>query len=186
MSKDEKLIFKFLALSFISILIIMFFVMTTNMQSSETDEVISTKELNKPFNSKIKYIITSEFGGRNSPLGTGGEFHNGIDIAIPKGTEVLASGSGYVVSYKFSNLTGETVILEHNIDNKVYRTHYYHMLENSVVVAEGQKVNVGQKIGIVGMSGSQVTGVHLHFEVRTYNEKSKKFTPIDPSYVLQK
>ena len=164
----------------------MFFVMCINMQSSETDEVVSTKELNKPFSSKIKYIITSPFGGRDSPLGTGGEFHNGIDIAIPKGTEILASGNGYVVSYKFSSLTGETVIIEHKIDDKVYRTHYYHMLEKSVVVADGQQVTAGQKIGIVGMSGSQVTGVHLHFEVRTYDEETKKFTPIDPSYVLQK
>ncbi len=58
------------------------------------------------------------------------------------------------------------------------------MLEKSIVVADGQKVTVGQKIGIVEMNGSQVIGLHLHLEVHPYNEDSNKFTPIDSSYVL--
>ena len=77
-------------------------------------------------------------------------------------------------------------MLEHNIDGVIYRTIYYHMTSNSVVVRDGQKVLAGQKIGIVGATGTQATGVHLHFEVRTYNDKTKSFVPIDPQYIFDK
>lgn len=147
---------------------------------------VVSSQLSVPFREDVKYVITSPFGGRDSPVGAGAEVHTGIDLSIPKGTEILASADGYVVSYKVTVGTGESVVLEHKVDGISYRTVYYHMLEDSVVVSEGQKVSAKQKIGIVGMSGTQVTGVHLHFEVRTYDAEIKKFTPIDPSYVFQK
>ncbi len=56
--------------------------------------------LGVPFSDNVKYTITSPFGSRDSPVGLGGEVHTGIDLSAPARTEVVASASGYVISYK--------------------------------------------------------------------------------------
>ena len=106
-------------------------------------------------------------------------------MAIPQGTEIRASASGIVVWYKVTTGIGESVMLEHDIGNIKYRTVYYHMLSNSVVVNTGYKVNAWQKIGIVGMTGTQITGVHLHFEVRVYNAETNNYDYVDPKYIFE-
>ena len=166
------------------LLIFLFFLLLCIGGASSSHEAIAGSELGVPFDKNVKYVITSPFGGRNSPLGTGNEIHTGIDLSAPRGTEILSSADGYVVSYKVTTGTGESVVIEHNVDGVPYRTVYYHMLQKSVVVTEGQQVKRGQKIGIIGMSGTQVTGVHLHFEVRSYDKDKKKFVAVDPSYVF--
>ncbi len=59
------------------------------------------------------------------------------------------------------------------------------MLQGSVVVTEGQQIFAKQKIGIIGMSGTQVTGVHLHFEVLNYDTNKGKFILVDPAYIFE-
>ena len=185
MNKYLKVLLNPLLLPIVFIIFIIFLVLLI-CTSTNNDMAVVSSQLSKPFSDEVKYTITSSFGGRDSPVGAGNEVHTGIDISLPQGTEILAPADGYVVSYKVTVGTGESVILEHNIDGIAYRTVYYHMLEHSVVVSEGQKVSAKQKIGVVGMSGTQVTGVHLHFEVRTFNNDKSKFEPIDPSYIFDK
>lgn len=167
------------------LLFFLFFLILCIGGSSSSHETVVSSELGVPFDKNVQYVITSPFGGRDSPLGTGGETHTGIDLSAPRGTEILSSADGYVVSYKVTTGTGESVTIEHNVDGIPYRTVYYHMLQGSVVVTEGQEVKKGQKIGIIGMSGTQVTGVHLHFEVRSYDNDKKKYIAIDPQYIFE-
>ncbi|GAB4329747.1 MAG: hypothetical protein Kow0037_04950 [Calditrichia bacterium] len=86
--------------------------------------------------------------------------HNGIDIAAPEGTPVLAAGSGVVLFAGWTRDGGNTVIIGHPTG---YYTFYKHNLRNVVVV--NQKVEQGQVIAYLGNSGLKSSGPHLHFEV---------------------
>jgi hypothetical protein len=97
-----------------------------------------------------------------------------VDIPAPKGTPVLAAGSGKVVwagygvyrgGFDLTDPYGLAVTIRHDFgyqDQALY-TVYGHM--DQVDVVEGQYVEVGQQLGLVGETG-RVTGPHLHFEVR--------------------
>ncbi len=101
--------------------------------------------------------ISSYFGGR-----WGGQ-HNGLDIAGPAGTAIVAAESGTVTrawtSDSWGMGWGYHVMIYHN---GTYSTLYAHM--SSVAVSDGQYVSQGQVIGYEGSTGDS-TGPHLHFEV---------------------
>lgn len=90
--------------------------------------------------------------------------HNGIDIAAPEGTPILAAADGNVSLVRggdgWNGGYGNYIVITHQ--NGV-QTLYAHL--SSIDVLKGQKVNKGQKIGGMGNTGKS-TGVHLHFEVR--------------------
>lgn len=108
--------------------------------------------------------LLSQFGNRGIIPGvTSSAFHNGIDLAAPLGSEILAAGSG-VVSYvgngnKTLGLSGWVVVIEH-LDGT--STAYNHMSEAGVLVAVGDQVLTGDVIALVGSEGRS-TGPHLHF-----------------------
>ena len=105
------------------------------------------------------FTVTSNFGYRS--LG----YHQGIDIsgAGASGSLVVAGASGTVVKAGWSNGGyGNYVIIDHG--NGV-ETLYGHMLDNSLMVTEGDTVTKGQAVGRVGNTGYSF-GAHLHFEVR--------------------
>lgn len=117
------------------------------------------------------YVISSPFGWR------WGRNHNGIDIIgnTPiKGSPARAAGNGTVIVAKHGNSGyGNYVIIYHGDG---YSTLYGHML--SLSVSEGDKVTVGQQVGVVGDTGD-VTGPHLHFEVRIgYGLQGKAVDPM--------
>ena len=104
--------------------------------------------------------ITSGFGWRSDPFGTGRrEFHNGIDIAARMGTPIRASMAGRVSAAGFDNVLGNFIIITHP---RGYRTLYAHM--SRIRVRQGAYVGAGQHIGDVGSTGRS-TGPHLHFTV---------------------
>ena len=77
---------------------------------------------------------------------------------------------------------GNCVEIKHtNEDGTVFYTFYAHMRDNSIQVEKGQKVIVGQIIGIQGSTGNS-TGDHLHFEIRT-NGGSNRYA-VDPAPYL--
>ncbi|MFJ6700230.1 transglycosylase family protein [Streptomyces sp. NPDC091272] len=88
-------------------------------------------------------------------------YHTGVDFPVPTGTSVKAVGPGSVVSAGYAGSYGYQVVLRH-ADGKY--TQYAHL--SALTVREGQKVDVGQRIGRSGSTGNS-TGPHLHFEVRT-------------------
>ncbi len=99
------------------------------------------------------------YGWRKDPFGGEREFHGGIDLVAPRGTEIKAPADGVVSrAGRFADL-GRSVDIAHGYG---YVTRYAHMHEISVLA--GDRVNRGDVIGSVGSSGRS-TGPHLHYEV---------------------
>lgn len=113
--------------------------------------------------------FTSRFGRRWV------SFHEGIDLAAPKGTQIRAAHSGKVV-YSGRGLRGygNIIVLEGNYG---LTTVYAHNHRN--LVSRGDRVSQGQVIGYVGRTG-KASGPHVHFETRIY-KKGKGNVAIDPS-----
>jgi murein DD-endopeptidase MepM/ murein hydrolase activator NlpD len=88
------------------------------------------------------------------------ESHPGIDVAVPVGTPVRASGGGRVAAAGYDPDYGMFVLLRHPAG---YETMYGHA--SRLVAAEGDNVQAGQVIGLSGNSGRS-TAPHLHFEIR--------------------
>jgi murein DD-endopeptidase MepM/ murein hydrolase activator NlpD len=106
----------------------------------------------------IRGPLTSGFGPR------WGGFHNGFDIAAPKYTPIRAASAGQVVTvgrpYVASGDTAVVVIIAHGFN---FSTLYGHLDDSRwPPVRVGQKVNAGDVIGYIGMTG-WTTGPHLHF-----------------------
>ena len=89
-----------------------------------------------------------------------GRLHEGIDIAAPEGTPVLAALAGVVLLASELSGYGRVVVLDHGAD---LATVYAHLA--CLDVAEGARVEAGGRLGAVGTSG-RAFGAHLHFEVR--------------------
>ncbi|MFE5326553.1 transglycosylase family protein [Embleya sp. NPDC056575] len=103
--------------------------------------------------------LTASFGSGGSRWSSG--HHTGQDFAVSTGTTVRAVTSGTVVSAGWGGAYGNEVVIRH-ADGKY--TQYAHL--SSISVKAGMKVQTGQKIALSGATGN-VTGPHLHFEVRT-------------------
>jgi murein DD-endopeptidase MepM/ murein hydrolase activator NlpD len=106
--------------------------------------------------------LVSGFGVRINPFHKGQYHHDGVDIASPRGTLVLATAPGHVILVKKSDLVagyGNYVEVDHG---NGYVTRYSHLEEISI--KEGQTVKKGQALGSVGSSGGSIAP-HLHYEV---------------------
>ncbi len=89
--------------------------------------------------------------------------YNGVDLAAPAGTPILAAAAGEVIVSRSSGWNGGYglyVVIKHANGTQ---TLYSHMSKNAVAI--GAKVSAGEVIGYVGNTGRS-TGNHLHFEVR--------------------
>lgn len=107
------------------------------------------------------FSISSPYGVRQNPFGNSNQFHKGIDLACPEGTEIYSCKSGTVLQTALNDpVYGNYVLIKH--DGGI--TSFYAHL-SSVSVKEGSSVQGGQFIGRSGQSG-KVTGPHLHFEIR--------------------
>ncbi|MFF4712459.1 transglycosylase family protein [Streptomyces eurythermus] len=88
-------------------------------------------------------------------------YHTGVDFLVPTGTSVRAVAAGRVVAAGWGGSYGYQVVLRH-ADGRY--TQYAHL--SAISVRAGQDVTAGRRIGRSGSTGN-VTGPHLHFEVRT-------------------
>lgn len=96
--------------------------------------------------------------------------HIGLDLWCDVGTAVLAPLDGTVHSFRENEGIGNygpTIILEHNIDEKIFYTLYGHLKRSSIKnLCFGQIVEAGDKLAEVG--SSKVNGgyaPHLHFQI---------------------
>lgn len=129
-------------------------------------------------------IVTDKIPG-NPPRN-----HDGWDIsetdALNKNISICASRAGTVEVANQSDGApgnwhgyGACVVINHG---EGIKTLYGHMKNNSVTVKKGDKVSQGQKIGIMGNTGSS-TGCHLHFSIYQYDSAGNK-TVINPEGIL--
>ena len=113
-----------------------------------------------PFTVDWKAHVSSEFGWRVHPILGKEKFHNGIDIALPTGTEVHACTTGKVLQSYMSSTAGNYVVVQ---DATGYTCHYMHLSSRAVSV--GDVVKHGDLIGKVGSTGRS-TGPHLHLGIK--------------------
>ena len=104
--------------------------------------------------------ISDDYGYRMHPTLNVEQFHNGIDLAAPNGSPILAAYDGDVVAAAYSSSMGNYIMLDHG--DGLY-TIYMHA--SALYVSKGQSVARGDKIAAVGSTGRS-TGPHLHFSVR--------------------
>ena len=104
--------------------------------------------------------ISDEYGNRQHPILGIQQFHNGLDMAAPGGSSILAAYDGKVVAATYSNSMGNYIMIDHG--DSLY-TIYMHA--SALYVSKGAEVSKGDKIAAVGSTGRS-TGNHLHFSVR--------------------
>ncbi len=137
---------------------------------------LSEMERNRVFGRLFIYPtrgrITDRFGMRRDPFTGIRRFHNGVDLAGPVGTSVIASMSGKVAMLGYNPTFGKYIILTHP---EGFQTLYGHL--DAFRVQKGERVKQGQRIADMGNSGYS-TGSHLHFSIFRRGE------PIDPFQYL--
>jgi murein DD-endopeptidase MepM/ murein hydrolase activator NlpD len=115
-------------------------------------------------------------GTITSPFGRDGyRWHPGLDIGILRSLDVRAAADGVVVLAGFMpgyDGYGAIVAVQHRDG---YSTLYAHL--SQPLVHPGQRVQVGQRIGVAGCTG-WCTGTHLHFELRYEG------LPVDPTLLI--
>ncbi len=102
-----------------------------------------------------------------------GRPHLGIDLAAPRNSPVYAAHTGMVIyaGHDFHGY-GKMILIE---SGHGWATLYAHL--HKILVIEGQKVRLGEPIGLIGNTGRS-TGPHLHFEIR------KDKGPVNPLVYL--
>ena len=116
--------------------------------------------------------LSSPFGPRRDPLSGRVAMHEGIDLAAPAGSPIMAMADGIVSFSGRNGGYGQMIELDHGSG---YRSRYGHNRENLVSV--GSRVRKGEAIASLGSSG-KTTGPHVHVEL-LYNG-----TPIDPMFLI--
>ncbi|MFJ3905270.1 peptidoglycan DD-metalloendopeptidase family protein [Streptomyces sp. NPDC090025] len=116
-------------------------------------------------------------GGISTPYRASGSmwssgYHTGVDFIASSGTTVRAVGPGTVYSAGWGGSYGNQVVIQH-ADGTF--SQYGHL--SSLSVSAGQTVSGGQQIGLSGATGN-VTGPHLHFEMRTGPEYGSDIDPL--------
>ncbi|SDP70238.1 LysM domain-containing protein [Streptomyces sp. cf386] len=99
-------------------------------------------------------------------------YHTGVDFSAATGTPLKAVGAGTVVSAGWGGAYGNQVVIQ-LADG--YYAQYAHL--SSLSVSAGQTVTAGQQIGLSGATGN-VTGPHLHFEIRTTPDYGSDVDPV--------
>lgn len=97
--------------------------------------------------------LSSKYGAR------WGRTHQGIDLAVSKGTPIVAADGGTVTFSGYKGSYGYLVIINHGNGKETYYAHC-----SKLLVSRGAKVYKGQTIAKVGSTGNS-TGPHCHFEI---------------------
>lgn len=130
-----------------------------------------------PYNRPTVGTTTSIYGKRRFNNGIDTQlFHNGIDIAAPKGRAIRTMQPGKVLVAEQFNLNGGTVIVDHG---RGLTTAYLHMSDIGVKV--GQMLKPSEVIGKVGSTGHS-SGPHLHFGVYINGTAVNPETWLKPSH----
>jgi hypothetical protein len=135
------------------------------------EEMLACIPAIQPISNKDLKRTASGWGYRIHPIYKIRKFHYGMDFTAPTGTEVYATGDGYIEFMESSKRGyGNKLVVNHGFG---YKTLYAHL--NSFNVKKGQKVKRGDVIGFIGNTGLS-TAPHLHYEVIL---NGKKVNPVN-------
>lgn len=126
----------------------------------------------RPFVPPVPQSANSRFGQRSRFNGELRSPHAGTDFMSPAGTPVKAPNGGRVVVARDLYFTGNTVVIDHGLGVFSMLAHL-----SRLDVQEGQRVNGGDLVGLVGATG-RVTGPHLHWALRVAGAR------VDPTSAL--
>jgi murein DD-endopeptidase MepM/ murein hydrolase activator NlpD len=144
------------------------------MGTKEMDLVNSLPTL-QPFEGWKSEMVISGFGLRVNPFHKGLYEHIGIDIAMPRGTPVIATAAGVITELKRSDLQagyGNYIEIDHGHG---LITRYAHLQD--IQVSYGRKIAKGAVIGTVGSSGGSIAP-HLHYEILRHGKN------VDPTIYM--
>ena len=148
--------------------------MIAELQKKRARAYIPASGKGSKFDWPVRGPMASPFGYRIHPILKRRILHAGIDIASPNGTPVKTAAPGEVIYNGWLRGYGRVVVVDHG---RGFSTLYAHL--SASLVQEGQVVRQGAEIARVGRTGN-VTGYHLHFEVRQYG------TPVNPINYLKR
>lgn len=180
-----------LGLPLVLILVLFIALMCCGSSGGEGGILVATNTFCSPLSANCElyenqsyYKVTSNYGYRFDPFDGFLSFHNGIDLGANEGTPIYASSNGivYEVGYSESGL-GNYIYIRHESELGVLYSAYGHMLDDSIVVEEGEIVYKGMQIGSVGSTGNS-TGNHLHFMIMKEKISFQKKDLIDPTYII--
>ncbi|MGZ3589730.1 MAG: peptidoglycan DD-metalloendopeptidase family protein [Thermodesulfobacteriota bacterium] len=130
---------------------------------SELEKLLQTKRemlASTPSIWPVQGWVTSSFGFRTNPFTGLNQMHEGLDISNRVGTPIIAPADGIVSDTGNDYGHGNVVVISHGFG---ITSRYNHL--SKIYVKAGQKVNRGDKIAEIGLTG-KTTGPHLHYEVR--------------------
>ena len=104
------------------------------------------------FFTPLKGIVSSSFKSK--------EHHYGVDIVGPENEAIKAVLDGTVILSTWSSETGYTITIQHS--NNLISVYKHN---STLLKKAGEYVKAGEPIAIIGNSGEQTTGPHLHFEL---------------------
>ncbi len=133
-----------------------------NIPEDKKELLLNLIPSEKPLKKEFK--VNSTFGMRVHPVSRRKKMHNGVDLKLNTGDDVIATAMGKVVFAGRKSGSGKTVVIEHFLG---FRTVFAHLDKINVKVNE--IVGKGKVIAQGGNTGVS-TGPHLHYEVK-YNGK---------------
>ncbi|MET7594526.1 M23 family metallopeptidase [Streptomyces sp. NPDC004082] len=150
---------------------------TAAKPSGKTTQTAKTQAAPAAATSSSGYTLPVEGATVGTSYKTAGSmwssgYHTGVDFVVPTGTTLKAVGPGTVVSAGWGGAYGNQVVIRHT-DGQY--SQYAHL--SSLSVSAGQTVTGGQQIGLSGATGN-VTGPHLHFEIRTTPDYGSDVDPL--------
>lgn len=140
--------------------------------------------------------IASTFGPRIKFAQNRYDWHRGIDIPAPYGTEVRAAFEGTLHQITTYPEGGFTVVIKHRLPQAVNfhttSTHVFYTFSMHLsqvdsqlqqAYEQGQKplIRSGDRIGYVGSSGEGIVTNHLHFELRLGTPCSLEYQLTNPT-----
>jgi murein DD-endopeptidase MepM/ murein hydrolase activator NlpD len=130
------------------------------------DMMISPRLDQFTFVSPLRGIVSDTFSAKNK--------HYGVDVVAPKGAVIKATQGGTVIVSTWSADTGHMLAVQH--PNNIV-SFYKH--NSSLLKKQGDQVNAGEAIAIIGNSGELTDGPHLHFELWFHGQ------PVNPQRYMQ-
>ena len=129
---------------------------TPNVKDSENKAI---KVIGRNDRLESMYLI-APLSGSISKSFSFAEKHYGTDLIAPKNTPVKAVADGFVISSDWTLETGNTIAIQHANNVVSFYKHNATLLKKV-----GDKVKSGEAIAIIGNTGEQTSGPHLHFEL---------------------
>lgn len=117
---------------------------------------------------------TAKFGYNNDPFSGKPVMNQGVEIAAPEGSPVVAPADGIVTNIGYDNNDGKVLMIDHGHGIKTVYAH-----NSQIFVEVGQRVKRNEMIASVGSTG-RTQGSNLYYEVRFHG------VPVDPlNYILE-